>query len=76
MEVALVILVAVLLVLIVWVSAQGLIKSRAARQQEQSEAGVTAGEAEAQHGRSVARQADARAAHAERSSEVGSDTDE
>ena len=76
MEVALIIVVAVFFVLAAVIGVQGLIKSRAARNQEQAEAGVTAGKVEAQHDRSRVRQADVRAAHAERASNVGSDTDE
>jgi hypothetical protein len=76
MDVAIIGIIAVLFVLVGVVIVKARRGSRAARNQEQAEAGVRAGKAEAQHDRSRARQADVRAAHAERASKVGSDTDE
>jgi Na+-transporting methylmalonyl-CoA/oxaloacetate decarboxylase gamma subunit len=76
MDVALIIIIAVLFLLAAIVTLKGRRGRQAAREQEQAEAGVRAGEAEAQHGESQRRQAGVRAAHAERASKVGSDTDE
>jgi hypothetical protein len=76
MEDALMIVLALLILLIAAISVRGLLKSRAGRKQEQAEAGVRAGEAEAQHDRSLARQAGVRAARAERAPTVDSDTNE
>jgi Na+-transporting methylmalonyl-CoA/oxaloacetate decarboxylase gamma subunit len=75
-EVVLISVVGVLLVLVAVVTLTGRRGRRAASKQKQAEAGVTAENAEAQHDRSLARQADVRAAHAERASKAGSDTDD
>jgi Na+-transporting methylmalonyl-CoA/oxaloacetate decarboxylase gamma subunit len=76
MDVALIIIVAVLFVLVAVVSLKGRRARRAAWEHEQGEARVTAEKGKAQQERSSARQADVRAAHAERASKVGSDTDD
>jgi hypothetical protein len=76
MEIALMIVLGLLIVLIAGISVRGLLKSRAGLKHEQAEAGVRAGEAEAQHDRSLARQADVRAAHAESAPKVDPDTNE
>ena len=76
MEVALMIFLALLIALIAGISVRGLLKSRAGRKQEQAEAGVRAGEVEAQHDRSLARQAGVKAARAERAPKVDSETNE
>jgi hypothetical protein len=75
MSVAL-ILIAVLFVFVVVVSVKGRRRRRAAREHERAEHRVTAGKAEAQKEHSVHRQADVKAAYAERASKVGRDTDE
>jgi Na+-transporting methylmalonyl-CoA/oxaloacetate decarboxylase gamma subunit len=75
-EVVLISVVGVLLVLVAVVTLKGRRGRRAGWKQEEAEAGVTAKKAEAQHDRSLARQADVRAAHAERASKVGPDTDD
>ena len=76
MEVALIIIVAVLFVLVAAVNLRGRRARRATREHEQDEARSIAEEGKAQHERSLARQAGVRAAHAERASKVGSDSDE
>jgi hypothetical protein len=76
MEVALIIMVAVFFLLVAVVSLKGRRARGAAQEHEQDEARITAEKGKAQHERSSARQADVRAAHAERASKVGSDTDE
>ena len=76
MSVLLLIIAALLIAFIVGISVQGLLKRRATREQEQADAGVRAGESKGQHDRSLARQADVKAAHAEHASEVGRDTSE
>jgi type II secretory pathway component PulM len=75
MVVALIIMVAVLLVLVAVISLKGWRPRQAMRKHEQDEARVTAEKGKAQHERSSARQADVRAAYAERPQKVGSDTD-
>ena len=76
MDVALIAIVAVLFLLVAVVLLKGRSARGAAREQEQGEARITAEKGKAQQERSSARQADARAAHAERASNVGSDADD
>jgi hypothetical protein len=76
MTVALIIVAALLIVFIAGISVQGLLKRRAEREQGEADAGVRAGEAKTQRDRSLARQADVKAAHAEGASKVGRDTSE
>jgi hypothetical protein len=76
MSVALMIIAALLIAFIIGISVRGLLKGRVAREQEEADAGVRAGESKAQRDRSLARQADVKAAHAEGSSKVGPDTSE
>jgi hypothetical protein len=76
MDVAIILISAVLFALVLFITVQGQRARRAAREHEQAEARVTAGKAEAQHEKSLRRQAGARAAHAEGAPKVGTDTDE
>jgi hypothetical protein len=76
MEIALIGIIAVLFVLVGVVSMKGRRGKRAAREQELTEARVTAGKAKEQQEGARARQADVRAAHAERAQKVDSDTNE
>ena len=76
MEIALIIMVVVLLAIVSVVALKGRPARRAVREHEQGEARVRAEKGKAQQERSSARQADVRAAHAERASNVGSDTDD
>lgn len=76
MSVVLIIIAALLIAFIVGISVQGVLKRRAEREEEEADAGVRAGEAKTQRDRSLARQADVKAAHAEGASEVGRDTNE
>jgi hypothetical protein len=76
MEVALISIIAVLFVLVGVVSMKGRSGRRAARQQEETDARVTAEKGKAHQERSTARQVGVRAAHAERAPEVDSDTNE
>jgi hypothetical protein len=76
MDVALIVIVAVLVLLVAAVSLKGRRARRTARGHEQDEARVIAERGEAQHDESLRRRADVRAARAERDPRVGSDTDE
>jgi hypothetical protein len=76
MEVVLIIVIALLLVLAAVVGLSGRGARRATREHEQNEARVIADKAKVQQERSATRQADVRAAHAERVSKVDHDTDE
>ena len=76
MEVALIIIVAVLFVLAAVVSLKGRRARGAAREDEQAEARVIAEKSKAQQARSTARQAGVKAASAKRASEAGSANDE
>jgi hypothetical protein len=76
MEVAIISFIAVLFVLVGVVSVKGRRGRRAAREQELTEARVTAGKAKVQQESSRARQAGVRAAHAERAPKIDSDTNE
>jgi hypothetical protein len=76
MEIALISIIAVLFVLVGVVAVKGRRGRRAAREQELSEARVTAGKAKAQQEGARSRQAGVRAAHAERAQKVDSDTNE
>jgi Na+-transporting methylmalonyl-CoA/oxaloacetate decarboxylase gamma subunit len=76
MDVALIIIVAVLFILVAVVSLKGRGARRATREHEQDKARVTAEKGDAQQERSSARQADVRATYAERPEKVGSDTDD
>jgi Na+-transporting methylmalonyl-CoA/oxaloacetate decarboxylase gamma subunit len=75
-EVALIIVVAVLFVLVAVVMLKGRRARGEAWERKQGEARVTAEKAKGQQERSAARQADVRAAHPERASNVGSDSDD
>jgi hypothetical protein len=76
MDVAIIIIIAVLFALVLVITVQGQRARRAGREHEDAEARVTAGKAEAQHEESLRRQAGVKAAHAERAPKVRSDTDE
>jgi hypothetical protein len=76
MDVALIIIVAVLFGVVAFVSLKGRGARRVAREHERGEARVSAEKGKAQHEESQRRQADVRAAHAERASNVGPDTDD
>ena len=76
MEIVLIIIVAVLLVLVAVINLKGRRARRATREHEQEKARVTAEKGKSQHERSSARQADVRAAYAERPQKTGSDPDE
>ena len=73
MEVALIIVIAVLFVLAAVVSLKGRRARRATREHEQGKARVSADEGKAQQERSSARQAGVKAAYAEPASKVGPD---
>ena len=76
MEVVLIIIVAVLFGAVAFISLKGPAARRTARGHERDEARVSAEKGKAQHAESQRRQADVRAAHAERVSDVGADADE
>jgi hypothetical protein len=76
MDIALIIIIAVLFALVAVIILKGRRGRQAALEHEQGEARVTAEKGKAQQERSSARQADVRAASAERASEAGSDSDE
>ena len=76
MSAVLIIVIAVLFVLVAVVSVKGRRGRQAVREHESAEARVTAGEAVAQHERSLDRQAGVKAAHAEDVSRAGRETDE
>ena len=76
MDLALVIVIAVLFAVVVVIMLKGRRARRAAWEREQGEARVIAEEGKAQQERSSARQADVRAAHAERATRVDTDFDE
>jgi hypothetical protein len=76
MDVALIVIIAVLFLLVAVVSLKGRRARGATRDREQGEARITAEKGKAQQERSSTRQADVRAAYAERASNVGSDTDD
>jgi hypothetical protein len=76
MDVVLIIIIAVLFVLVGVVAVKGRRGRQATREQERTEAGVTAEKAKAQQEGSLARQAGVRAAHAERAPKVDSDGNE
>jgi hypothetical protein len=75
-EVALIIIVAVLFALVAVIGLKGRGARRAAREREQGDARVMAEKGKEQHQASQRRQADVKAAHAERASEPGSEADE
>jgi Na+-transporting methylmalonyl-CoA/oxaloacetate decarboxylase gamma subunit len=76
MEIALLIIVAVLFILAAVVTLKGRRAQRAGAEDEKAEARVIGEKAAAQQGRSRARKAGVKAASAKRASEVGSDTGE
>ncbi len=76
MDVALIIVVAVLFCAVAFVSLKGWSARRSAREFERGEARVSAAAGKAQHEESQRRQADVRAAHVERGSDVGPDSDD
>jgi hypothetical protein len=76
MDVVLIIIVAVLFVLVPVIILKGRRGRQAAWEHKQGEARVIAEKGKAQHERSRVRQADVRAAHTERASKVGPDSDE
>jgi Na+-transporting methylmalonyl-CoA/oxaloacetate decarboxylase gamma subunit len=76
MEIALIIIVAVLFALVAVVTLKGRRARRATGKHEQDEARVTAERGKAQHERSSARQAGVRAAYAERHQKADPDPDE
>ena len=76
MEVALIIVVAVLFGVIAFVGLKGRGARRSALEQERGEARASAEAGKAQHEESQRRQADVRAAHVERASDVGPDSDD
>lgn len=76
MEIALIIIVAVLLALVPVVALKGGRARRAVREHDQGEARITAEKAKAQQERSSARKAGVRAERAERASKVSSDSDD
>ena len=71
MDVALIVVIAVLLLLVAFVALRGRGARRAAQEREEGEARVIAKQAKAQHEESEHRQAGVREAHAERTSESG-----
>ena len=76
MEIALIIIAAVLLAFVAVVTLKGRRARRATREHERGEARVIAEQAKVQHEESEHRQAGVRAAHAERASKSGLGTDE
>jgi uncharacterized membrane protein YccC len=76
MEIAIIVLVAVLFAFVAVLTLKGRRARRAMREHEQDEARAIAEKGKAQHERSSARQAGVRAAYAERPQKAGSDTDE